>query len=54
MAFELLVAAYGISLPDQGSNQGSLHWEHGILATGPLGKSSLNLSEAPGWTTWLW
>ena len=24
--------------PDQGCNPGPLHWEHGILATGPPGK----------------
>ena len=26
---------------DQGLNPGPLHWEHGILATGPPGKSPL-------------
>ena len=25
--------------PDQGLNLGPLHWECGVLATGPLGKS---------------
>ncbi|XP_060145695.1 serine/threonine-protein kinase VRK3 isoform X5 [Globicephala melas] len=36
---ELLVEAYGIQLPDQGSNQGPLHWEYRVLATGPTWKS---------------
>ena len=27
----------GIWFPDQGFNLGPLHWEHGILATGPAG-----------------
>ena len=26
-------------IPDQGSNLGPLHWEHGVLATGPPKKS---------------
>ena len=30
--------ACGIYFPDQGSNLGPLHWEHGVLATGPPGK----------------
>ena len=30
-------------VPDQGLNLGSLHWEHGVLATGPPGKSFLLL-----------
>ena len=34
-----LVAACGIWFPDQGSNLGPLHWERGVLATGPPGKS---------------
>ena len=34
-----LQQAYGIQLPDQGSNPGPPHWEHGVLATGPPGKS---------------
>ena len=38
MAFEVLAAAYGISLPDEGSNPDFLHWELGVLATGPPGK----------------
>ena len=32
-------AAYRISFPNQGSNLGPLHSEHGVLATGPPGKS---------------
>ena len=36
---KLLVEAYGIQLPDQGSNQGPLHWECRVLATGPPWKS---------------
>ena len=35
---ELLVAACGIWFPDQGSNPGPLHWEHGVLASGQSGK----------------
>ena len=33
------VAACGIWFPDQGPNLAPLQWEHGILATGPLGTS---------------
>ena len=29
----------GSSLPNQGSNQQPLHWEDGVLTTGPPGKS---------------
>ena len=36
---KLLVVAYGIQCPDQQSNLGTLHWEHGVLATGPAAKS---------------
>ena len=36
---ELLVVACGTWFPDQGSNPGPLHWECGVLATGPSGKS---------------
>ena len=35
----ILVAACGVSFPDQESNPGPLHWERGVLATGPPGKS---------------
>ena len=34
-----LVAACGIKFPDQGSNPGPLHGEHGVLTSGPPGKS---------------
>ena len=35
----VFIAAWGIWLPDQGSNLGPLHWEHRLLATGPPGNS---------------
>ena len=38
-AGELLVVAYGIWSPDQGSNPGPLDWECRVLAPGPPGKS---------------
>ena len=38
-AYKLLVIARGIWFPDQGSNLGPLHWEHGVLATRAPGKS---------------
>ena len=31
--------ACGIQFPDQGSNPGPLHWEHGVLPIGPPGRS---------------
>ena len=31
--------AYGTVFAEQGSNPSSLHWEHGVLSTGPPGKS---------------
>ena len=34
-----------IYLPDQGLKLGSLHWEHGVLVTGPPGKPPNGLSE---------
>ena len=34
-ACELLVVTCGVLFSDQGSNPGLLHWEHGVLATGP-------------------
>ena len=40
-ACELLVVAYGIYFPDKVSNPGPLHWEQGILATGPPGRPSV-------------
>ena len=33
------VAACGIEFPDQGWNLSPKHYEHRVLATGPLGKS---------------
>ena len=36
---DLLVVACGILFPDKGLNPCPLHWEHGVLATGPLGQS---------------
>ena len=38
-AWNLLVVAYRLWFPDQRSNPGPLHWECGVLATGPPGKS---------------
>ena len=46
VACELLSAACGIEFPDQGSNLGPLHWECGVLATGPPGKSSEEIFKA--------
>ena len=37
------VAACGNQFPDQGSNLGSLHWEHGVLAIGSPGKSPFSI-----------
>ena len=34
----------GSKFPDQGWNLDSLHWEHGVLATGPAGKSQESMS----------
>ena len=39
LACEPLVAACGIEFPDWGSNRGPLHWQRGVLATGPPGNS---------------
>ena len=36
---QVLVIACGIYFPDQGSNPGPLHWEHGALAVRPPGQS---------------
>ena len=41
VTYELLVATCGIKFPEQGLNPGLLHWELGVLATGPPGKSQL-------------
>ena len=35
----VLRVACAINFPDQGSNPGPLHWEHGVLATRPPRKS---------------
>ena len=51
----ILVAACGIQFPDQEWNPGPLHWEHGVLATGPPEKSRAVLFNSwayeylPGW-----
>ena len=37
----ILVVACGIQFPNQGSNPGPLHWELGVLATGPRRKSQI-------------
>ena len=37
VALELLVVAYGIWVPDRGSNSGPLRWECGILAMNQQG-----------------
>ena len=42
-ACELLVVACEIYFHDQRWNLGPLHWEHGVLATGPPGKSPLSV-----------
>ena len=39
VTWRLLVAACGIQFPDEGLNLGRLHWERGVLATGPPVKS---------------
>ena len=36
---ELSCSMFRIYFPDQGSNPGPLHWEHGVSATGPQGSS---------------
>ena len=36
---ELKIAACGIEFPEQGSHPDPLHWEHGVAASGPPGKS---------------
>ena len=42
---KLLVVAYGIQFPDQGSNSDLLNWEHGVPAIGPSGKFLDKLSD---------
>ena len=39
---QVLVAACGISFPDQGSNLGLLHWEHRVSAGAPPGESYIS------------
>lgn len=39
VAFELLVAACGLELPDRRLNPRPLHWDLRVLATEPPGKS---------------
>ena len=39
MVCELFAVACGMQFPDQALNPGLLHWECGVLATGPLWKS---------------
>ena len=41
VALGLLAVAYGIQFTGEGSNPGPPHWEHGVLATGPPGKSHI-------------
>ena len=41
VAREILAVARGIRFPDQRSNPGPLHWDYGILTTGP--------QENPSW-----
>ena len=48
--WDLLVVLCGISFPDQGLNLGPLGWKHGVLATGPPGKSlSMVMGEKAEW-----
>ena len=39
VASELFISACGIYFSDQQSTLGPLRWEHGVLTTGPPGKS---------------
>ena len=47
---DLSVATCGIQFPDQGSHPGRLHWQRGVLATGPLGNKTkiLGSQDFPG------
>ena len=48
VACRIFVAACEVQFPDQGQNTGPLHWEHGVLTTGPPGKSHYRvLSRVP-------
>lgn len=47
---QVSVAAHRIQSPDQGSNPGSLHWQHRVIAIGTAGKSQgplLNCTTSP-------
>ena len=46
--------ACGIWVPDQASNLSSLHWKHGVLTTGPLGKSPLGFFDDVTWANETW
>ena len=50
--WELLVAAYGIQVHDQGWNLGPLHWEPGVLPPGPPGKSPSGTYEIGSAAAW--
>ena len=41
---DLLAVACEIYFPEQGSNPGPLHWEHGVLANEPPGKTPPSVS----------
>ena len=45
---QLLGCSIWSPVPDQGSNSGLLHWGHGVLATGPPGKSQASHFNLPG------
>lgn len=38
----VFLAAYGLQFPEQGLNQGPLHWERGVLAVDPWGSPRLH------------
>ena len=46
------VEARRLQFPHQDSDLGPLHWEHGVLATGPLGKSQKYLHFRFLWGNW--
>ena len=50
----VLVAACGISFPNEGSNPGSLYWEPGVLTSGSSEKSPVWLSLGKVLLTQLW
>ena len=49
---KLLVAECGILFPDKGSNPGPLHWENGVLATGPQRSPFFRYSKCPSLFFW--